>query len=102
MGIKQGSTPLHTFTLPFETELLKSFKLTYSQNGRIILEKYLKDFKTDGNVLTIKLTQEETFLFDEDSDVHLQARALTLGGDAIPSNIIIVPVEACLDREVLA
>lgn len=97
-----GSTPRHEFTIPFDVSLLKEFKVTYSQGGKIVLEKYLKDFEASDNVLTVKLTQEETFLFAENTNVCLQARALTTDGDAISSDIRIISAEKCLDREVLA
>ena len=36
--MRLGSTPKHTFTLPFETDLIQELKITYSQNKKIILE----------------------------------------------------------------
>lgn len=99
--MRLGSTPKHEFTLPFDISLVKEFKVTYRQNGEIILEKYLNDFEANGNTLSATLTQEETFLFAEGVNVELQARVLTTGGDAISSDIRIITAEKCLDREVL-
>lgn len=99
--MRLGSTPKHEFTLPFDVSLIKAFKVTYKQNGKIILEKYLNDFKANNNTLSVTLTQEETFLFVEGVNVEVQARVLTVGGDALPSDIRIITAEKCLDREVL-
>jgi hypothetical protein len=99
--MRLGSTPKHEFTLPYDISLVKEFKVTYKQNGKIILEKYLNDFEVDDKTLSVTLTQEETFLFDENVNVELQGRVLTMGGEAIPSDIRIMTAEKCLDREVL-
>lgn len=99
--MRLGSTPKHEFTIPFDISLVKEFKVTYKQNGKIILEKYLKDFKVNGDTLSVTLAQEETFLFADSVNVELQARVLTMGGDAVSSDIRIITAEKCLDREVL-
>ena len=99
--MRLGSTPKHEFTLPFDVSLVREFKVTYKQQKKIILEKHLVDFEVNDNTLSITLTQEETFLFDEGVIIELQARVLTMGGDAITSDIRIITTEKCIDREVL-
>ena len=47
--MRLGTTPKHTFTFPFETDLIQELKITYSQNKKIILEKYLSDCEVDKN-----------------------------------------------------
>lgn len=99
--MRLGTTPKHTFAFPFETDIIQDLKITYSQNKKIVLEKYLADCEVDKNSVSYKLTQEETFLFTENVNVECQARALTTAGDVLASNIRIVTAERCLDREVL-
>ncbi len=99
--MRLGTTPKHTFTLPFETDLIQELKITYSQNKKIILEKHLADCEVDKNSVSYKLTQEETFLFANDVNVECQVRVLTTTGDVLASNIRIVTAERCLDGEVL-
>lgn len=99
--MRLGTTPKHTFTFPFETDIIQELKITYSQNRKIILEKHLSDCEVGRNSVSYKLTQEETFLFTEGVNVECQARVLTTTGDVLASNIIIVIAERCLDREVL-
>ena len=35
----QGTTPTHTFTIPFDVSLIKELKVVYAQQGEIVLEK---------------------------------------------------------------
>ena len=96
-----GSTPTHTFTLPFGTDILRNFKITYGQDDKILITKYLANCECDGCTVKLRLSQEETFLFDSDKAVQIQMRVVTLGGDVIPSKVKLVEVDKCLDREVL-
>ena len=99
--MNQGTTPTHYFTLPFDTSLVKSARVIYSQNEKVILKKELQDCKREGNTISCKLTQEETFLFVHPRTVQIQLRILTTGEEALNSNIETVPCERCLDDEVL-
>lgn len=99
--MRLGATPQHTFTFPFETDLIKNLKITYTQNKKVVLEKYLADCEVGANFVSYFLTQEETFLFDNDAIVEVQVRVLTMNNDAITSDILTVRAERCLDREVL-
>lgn len=98
----RGTTPTHTFNLPFGVEFIKAGKVTYSQDGAIVLNKEIKDCALEGQTITIKLTQEDTFKFDcTKGYVYIQIRLLTTGDDALASGLIRVEVEKCLDSEVL-
>ena len=101
--MRLGTTPIHQFIIPFEVSMIQEFKVTYSQRDKIILEKYLEDFQTDEdeNSLSITLTQEETFLFTSGIDVDVQARVLTIGNEALASDIYCISASRCLDSEVL-
>lgn len=99
--MRLGTTPRHTFTFPFETSLIDELKITYVQNKKTVLEKYLADCEVGQTSVSVSLTQEETFLFAEGVNVEVQARVLTTAGDVLASDIRIVTAERCLDREVL-
>ncbi len=96
-----GTTPTHTFGLPFETNVISKIKVTYAQNGRVILEKGNEECEFNENTVTLKLSQEDTFLFECGKNVEIQVRILTAGGDALASNIRIISADKCLDSEVL-
>lgn len=97
----QGTTPTHRFKIPLDAAIIQRVQVTYAQSGNVLLTKKDTDFRIDGNVLELKLTQEETLLFDEFSSVQIQVRVLTAGGDALASEVIRVPCGAILDKEVL-
>ena len=99
--MRLGSTPIHEFTIPFDASFVKEFKVTYKQDRKVVLEKYLKDFEIEGRVLSVRLTQEETFLFDEKLNIEVQGRVLTTENNALTSDIVIITAMRCLDREVL-
>lgn len=100
--MKLGTTPKHTIVLPFEISLVKELKITYTQNKRVILEKYLHDCEIENdNTVSFRLLQEETFLFDEGANVEVQVRVLTTSNDALASDIQLISASRCLDREVL-
>ena len=96
-----GTTPTHTFKLPFDTKVIKELKITYAQDGQIKLEKRYKDCTLNEDEVSIKLTQEETFLFDAIKNIEVQMRILTQAGDALSSDIRVVGAKRCLDSEVL-
>jgi hypothetical protein len=99
--MRKGTTPTLTFKIPFEVSMLSNAKVTFLQ-GDIRLEKKLSDFTTTEDSLTIKLTQEETFLFDSDSPIQVQLRVVTIHDDVLASDIFRIFAEQCLDSEVIS
>lgn len=98
----RGTTPTHTFMLPFDTKTIDKIKITYSQLDKIILTKSNKDITLNGKQATIILTQQETFNFSEkNGPVSIQVRVVTTGGDVLASKIMTAGVGKCLDSEVL-
>lgn len=100
-----GTTPTHSFNIPKDIyEKIKDVQIVYSQNNNIILKKRKNDFGVslkDGKI-TVRLTQEETFKFDETKNfVNIQIRVLTVGNDCFKSKVIVDTVGRCLDKEVL-
>lgn len=98
--MKRGTTPTHTFALPFDVDMIEKVRVLYSQNDELKLTK--TDAALDRNTVTVKLTQEDTFKLESGLVVDIQIRVLTVDGDALNSDIIRVPVERCLESEVLA
>ena len=93
--MRKGTTPTHIFTIPTEiAETLSKIRVIYSQNNEIVLTK---DTTEVGSEVKIRLTQEETLQFDHSKAVDIQVRALTLGGDALNSDIMTVRCEKCLE-----
>lgn len=97
----RGSTPTHNFKLSLDTAILSKIKIIYAQDDKKLFEKNLSDCTLDGNTVSVKLTQEDTFMFDWKKRVQIQIRALTLGGEVVQSSIKFSTVGKCLDDEVL-
>lgn len=97
----RGTTPHHTFELPFDVLLVKKAVVIYAQNGAEVLRKETDSCTLDGNTIKTALTQEETFMFDEKKSVQIQVRVLTIGDEALASNIMTVDIGKLLDDEVL-
>ena len=100
--MRRGTTPTHTFTLPFDTGMVAKANILYAQDEEVKIKKTEADATMDGKVISVKLTQGDTLLLDCKKAVEIQIRVLTPGGDALNSDIIRVPVERCLENEVLA
>ena len=97
--MQKGTTPIHTFTLDIDTGTLKKARVIYAQSGKRVLVK--EDGVLSGNTITVKLTQNDTFLFDHKKKVEIQVRALMHNGDTYNSDIYEETVERCLDTEVI-
>lgn len=98
----QGTTPTHIFKTPLSTENLKNVRITYAQDGVVVLTKELADCTVNGNEVMCQLSQEETFKFDSNLPVDIQFRALTNSGDAMASRVQRVAIVTVLDGAVLA
>ncbi len=99
--IRRGTTPTHTFTLPFDSSFVKSLSVIYSQNDIKILTKRFADCTKDGKKISVRLSQRETLLFNTKDPVEVQIRVLTLEGDALSTAIEKIRVSDSLSEEVL-
>lgn len=98
----RGTTPTHTFTLPFDSSLIREVKIIYAQSDKQIFCKKTGDCILSGDTIRTTLTQEETFLFDCKKLVQIQVRVLTLAGEVLSTEEMTTTVEKCLDNEVMA
>lgn len=97
-----GTTPIHTIKAPYDIiPIIKTIKVTYKQDDKIILVKRTEDCVIEKNKISIQLTQEDTFNFEPNKIVKIQWRILTTGRDVIGTDVIIKKVTECLDDEVL-
>ena len=97
----KGTTPKHTFTLPFDTSIISKCKVVYGQGGVELFSKRTEDCVLDGNTISTVLTQEETLTFDYHKGVEIQLRVLTHSGEALASVTTTIGIAKCLDNEVL-
>lgn len=97
----RGTTPTHVFTLPFDTEAVKTVKVIYAYDGDVILEKETQDCIMESNTVSLNLTQEETILFENNQLIQVQLRVLLQDGKALRSVIYHCHTGVLLDDEVL-
>lgn len=97
----RGTTPTHTFNIPFDTSLVDEVKITYAQRDEIVLSKSTEDCVLENDTIAVTLSQEDTFKFDCTECVQIQLRILTVNGEALASVVTTVGVSKCLDNEVL-
>lgn len=99
--MKRGTTPTHTFTLPFDVSTIKKVRILYAQAGTVRLTKETGDVFMDGRAISVTLTQEDTLALTSGNVVDIQIRVLTQGDDSLVSDIVQVYVERLLENEVL-
>lgn len=99
--MRRGTTPTHIFTVPFDTSMVSKVRVVYSQDTTPVIVKETEDCTLKGNEISVKLSQEDTLAFDYSKFVNIQIRVLTLGNDALTSDVIMIPIGRCLDDEVL-
>lgn len=99
--MRKGTTPKLTFTLPFDTKDVSCVRVIFAHNNEPILTKDEKACSMTGNDVVIPFTQEETFLFKCDTNYQVQVRVKLRDGSVLASDIMNLPVERCLDEEVL-
>lgn len=97
------TTPTHIFTFPdnINPSELDWLKLTYAQEGRIILEKDLSDMTVSGQQVFVTLTQAETKMFKVKKEpVQVQLR-VGIGEVAMATKIYQVPVYEVLNSDII-
>lgn len=100
----KATTPTHSFTFPEEIRNYEKVLVTYSQRGKVVLEKTKDDFliyDESPNTGMITLTQEETNLFDRLVNAEVQIRAKDLGGNVSASKMMTIFVNPVLNEEIL-
>lgn len=99
--MRRGTTPRHTFTLPFDTSLIAKLRVIYAQRNIVKIVKKENDAEMNGNAVVVKLTQNETLRLNSRSKTEIQVRVVTHEGESFVSDIITVNTERCLMDEVL-
>lgn len=95
----RATTPIQRFTLPFETEMITDVEVVYGQNGKEKFRKGLDAVGLEGNVLSVKLSEDETFSFKPNAEGQVQL-FITTDGYTIATQIIDFVVDPTLKTEV--
>ena len=98
--MKRGTTPINTFKTNIDLTGAAVF-VTYTQRGRIILEKTGADLEISEDAVITRLTQRDTLGFDAIQKVSIQIRYVFPDGTAGASNIMMADVgEILKDGEI--
>jgi hypothetical protein len=98
--VKRGTTPTNTFKTNIDLTGATVF-LTYSQRGRVVLEKTGDDLEITAEAIVTRLTQKDTLGFDALQKVSIQIRYVFPDGTAGASNIMTASVgEILKDGEI--
>lgn len=109
----RGSTPQHTFTLPFVPPEGCEYRIVYAQGENykenILFERTTETITVDGSKLSIRLTSDETLLFNctphwhdgrlMPKPVKIQVGVKTPNDEVLWSNIIETTVSRCLRKD---
>lgn len=97
--IYRGSTPIHTFVLPFDIENITNMYITYRQKGCNIIQKnFIDDFEDfsadiESREVSVSLSQKETLAFScgkkyTDNIIEIQLSVLLESRSAVISDPI--------------
>lgn len=98
------TTPKHTFKFPqdLDLSLLSEILITYSQNGKTVLEKRKNELIEDeNNEMWFQLTQEESGKFKTGMRTEVQVRILFATGESYASRLKQVEVTRVLHNGIL-
>jgi hypothetical protein len=91
----RGTTPTHTFSLPFDANTISKLSIAYAQGGTVKIEKALEDCTISGNEIETRLTEEDTLKLNANAQVEIQIRC-AIGEERLASNIIFARAEKIL------
>ena len=98
----RATTPTHIFTIDSNIDLstAMNIRLTYAQNGAIVLDKNKNDLLIVDKTMTYSLSQEDTLLFKTNVPVEIQITVKTSQGIVMKSGIISIRADRALNTEV--
>ena len=101
------TTPTHRFLMSINPAEWTKFIITYSQHDAIILEKTEADphdievLDMEDYALSIKLSQEETSLFNPNEIAHVQIRCQYESGDTFASEKLVFKINDVINDTII-
>ena len=83
----RGTTPTHTFDIPFLSTELSELTISYLQDGKVVLQKSLEDCIVEDYVVKVTLTKADTCEFKHTFPVMVQLQITTTGGKTYVDNV---------------
>lgn len=98
----RGTTPTHTWNLPFDSSLLKEVSITYMQNDENVIKKTEDDCTMEGNRISITLSQEDTLKLEPKVRTTVQLKVMTINDSVMATKPKSISVSDIQDEEVWA
>ena len=97
----RGTTPVHYFTAPCDGMNINKINILYGQDDLLLFKKRKSDCTIDGNEISLKLTREDTLLFNHKKPAQVQVVIELINGDVIESLVESFPVDKLIDDGVI-
>ena len=97
----RGTTPTHTWEIPFDTGMVKRLRVIYGQNKKPLFIKEKEECVIKDGILSVTLSQEESLMFDSQYYAQVQVKVLFENGTTMETPITEFVVHDTLDEEVL-
>ena len=96
-----GTNPWYTYRIPFDTSLVAKVRFVIRQRDGVKVRKTEKDVEMEGDLVKIRLSQEDGFRLNAKLPGERQLRIKTKAGDLFKTKPQTFTINDCLDREVL-
>ena len=83
----RGTTPIHTFQLPFSAENVAKAKVAYKEGNNLLFKKNTTDCKMEANSIIVALTREETIKFPDNTIIKVQLEIETKAGESLKTDV---------------
>ena len=96
-----GCTSENSFAFPYNENEVACVYITYVQGGNTVVEKELPDCKFEDGRINVMLSQEDSLLFEEKTNVRIQIRGRKHNNKAFKSTIITASTDEILKKGVI-
>lgn len=97
----RGTTPTHYFTPPCKGENIAKVNILYAQDDKLLFKKKTADCTIEDSRVSVKLTREESLMFNHKKPAQVQAVIEQINGDVIESIVETIGVDKLLDDGVI-
>lgn len=82
-SVIRGTTPLHSFELPYPIEIIDDIRVIYGQGKQLLFTKTKSDCVIENNEIQILLSQEETLMFTSFQNVFIEIKIKLKNGKVV-------------------
>ena len=102
MTVTRGSTATHYFEVPYDRTQISAARVSYTQNGEVVILKKGDQIELRDGLVLWKLSQEDTLSLQADAFVGVQMKLLIQPDEVDITEKAKLYVLNCEDDEVMA